>query len=126
MNKRGEDMAFQYILAIIVGFIVLGLFIAMIFMKRKSNYPTDYYALFIIGISWIGVGTVMMTTLKNPAFLGMGIAFMAIGLANKSKWETNRRRFKDLDPIEKKLKMVIIGLLSLMVLIGIVTYLMIR
>ncbi len=119
-------MAFQYILAIVVGLVLLGLFITMIFMKRKTNYPTDYYSLFVIGISWIGVGSVMIITLKNPAFLGMGIAFMTVGLINKSKWETNRRRFKDLDPVEKKLKMVIIGLLSVMVLIGVVSYLMIR
>ena len=49
------------------------------------------YVFFIIGISWIPIGIVFMITVNSVigiAFMGMGISYMAIGLANKDKWKT--------------------------------------
>jgi hypothetical protein len=52
--------------------------------ERKANY----FALFVIGITFVGAGTALAIT--NPGFYGitaMGIIFMVIGLANRDKWE---------------------------------------
>ena len=52
--------------------------------ERKANY----YALFVIGITFLGAGTAL--AIANPGFYGltaMGIIFMVIDLANRDKWE---------------------------------------
>jgi hypothetical protein len=50
---------------------------------------TNYQALFVIGITFMGAGVALMVS-TGPAMLGLtaiGIVFMVIGLANRDKWQ---------------------------------------
>ncbi len=57
--------------------------------KDSIKKEPDFRAFYILGIIWVPIGVVFMTSV-NPAigisFLGLGIAYIAIGLANKDKW----------------------------------------
>ena len=81
------------IVYILIGIALLVL-IATIFiakkMKKEETYKeTDYPAFFIMGISFLPMGIIFSAAI-NPAFIGfvgMGIIYMAIGLANRDKWK---------------------------------------
>ena len=54
---------------------------------------TNYQVFFMIGIIWLPVGVVFMITINSAigiAFMAMGIIYMAIGLANRDKWEKKK------------------------------------
>jgi len=61
--------------------------------KNKRNEQmkeVDYRAFFIMGISFLLLGIVLTFVIGNPGFIGfmvLGIAYIAIGLANKDKWK---------------------------------------
>jgi len=116
-----------WILIVIVALIMVGLALAAISIKKArkgADFETDYYAFFIMGICWIPLGIVFMTT-GNTAFsffFILGLVYMAIGLANKDKWKTNHKTWKQLDKGQKKVKLIIIGLLVLVLLAGIFFY----
>jgi hypothetical protein len=78
----------------IILFIIIGIIITLIFFKKKENgrinKEIDYKAFYLIGIIWIPVGIVFMITINltiGIASIGMGTAYMAIGLSNRDKWE---------------------------------------
>jgi ABC-type multidrug transport system permease subunit len=54
----------------------------------KDEKPTDYRGFFILGISQIAIGVSLMSSIGSAfvAFLGCGVVFMIIGLANRDKW----------------------------------------
>ena len=62
--------------------------------EMKDEKPTDYRVFFIVGTSLIAMGISLMSAV-GPAFikiiLGGGVAFMAIGLANRDKWAKSKR-----------------------------------
>ncbi len=119
-------MYFWVILGIIMGLLVIALFVMMLRIKRKEQRGTDYYIFFIMGITWLGAGTAIFISSRNPGLLAMGVIFTAMGLANRSKWKENRRRFSDLTPEEKKIKKMMIAILTIMVLLGLVAYAMVK
>jgi hypothetical protein len=90
------------------------LIIAIVFWKKKKNIPPDYYTLFMMGLVWFVIGF----PLENHALSIMGIVFAVIGLANKDKWKKNRRRWSQLDPDEKKIKLIIMIILGVLVVAG--------
>ena len=94
--------------------------------KNKPKRPVDYFSFFVIDIAWTGAGVPLLINTKNPGFLAMGIIFMGVGLANKSKWKENRKRFSELDVHEKKFKLFIIGALLILVILGIAVNLLQR
>ena len=60
--------------------------------KDKVKEP-NYQVFFIIGMSWLPIGVVFMITINTTigiAFMGMGTAYIAIGLANRDKWEKKK------------------------------------
>ena len=62
---------------------------------KKQNF--DYKALFILGISFIGVGVVFLAAVNKAigiAFIAMSIIYMIIGLKNKDKWENDKKTKK--------------------------------
>ena len=75
--------------------IILLVLIATIFIVQKKkkegiNKEIDYRAFFIMGIYFLPLGIIFTATI-NPGFIGfigMGIIYMAIGLANRDKWKT--------------------------------------
>jgi len=85
--------------------------------KRKHR-KIDYYAWFTIGIIWLAAGI----PLKNYGLSAMGLIFMIIGLANKSKWKSNRVRWSDLDKNERKVRLSVMVVLGALVLAGIVVF----
>ena len=62
-------------------------------VKKKKEGKTgeiNYKIFFILGLVWIPIGSVYMITINTAigiAFMGLGVAYIAIGLANKDKWK---------------------------------------
>ncbi len=73
--------------------IIIALLLIFVVLKKKKEDKfgeTNYQIFFNIGVIWIPIGVVFMIAV-NPAigiaFMSMGIAYVAIGLANRDKWE---------------------------------------
>ena len=83
------------VLSLIIGIAVLAVLFAVIFIYRNKGQKIkpDYRVFFILGITWLPLGIAT----DNPGFLGMGAVFMAIGLANRSKWK-KEPKWSELDP----------------------------
>ena len=79
------------VIGIIAILVLLGLIILVV-LKRKQGEKyeePDYQVFFIMGISFLPLG-IAFTVAIGPAFIGfigIGICYMAIGLANKDKWK---------------------------------------
>ncbi len=101
---------------IIIGIIVLGALVAFLIFKKKKETPTDYRALFIVGVSWLPLGIAT----ENHAFTAIGIVFMVLGLKNKDKWK-EQGKWSELPAGSKWTKVILIGL-ALFVLIGGLAY----
>jgi NhaP-type Na+/H+ or K+/H+ antiporter len=75
------------ILWIMGGILALILVIGVVFVwkLRKNNWKhnPDYKTFFTMGIIWLPFGI----ALNMPYFFIMGLVFIAIGLANKDKWD---------------------------------------
>ena len=90
---------------LIISLILLGLTLSVaiiLIIIKKNKKKTDevkeinYQAFFIMGISFLGMGTVF-TAAINPGFLGitvLGIIYMIIGLKNKDKWANQKKETK--------------------------------
>jgi hypothetical protein len=57
--------------------------------KQKGKSPKiNYLVFFVMGISFLGVGMILMTTV-NSAFIGLsgiGVVSIIISVANRNKW----------------------------------------
>ena len=61
--------------------------------SKKHEGEINYRVFFILGICLMGLGIVFMITV-SPAFLGFlgaGVVFMIIGLANRDKWAKSKK-----------------------------------
>ena len=71
---------------------MVGLLTALaVYKKRRKTEEVkpDYRAFFVLGISLLPMGAVL-TVAISPGFIGiagLGAAYLAIGLANRSKWK---------------------------------------
>ena len=78
--------------------VVLGIVVVLVMWKIRKEGKTqepDYRAFFVMGISFLTIGAAFMST--NPGlmgFTGLGIVYMAIGLANKDKWPKEKKKAK--------------------------------
>ncbi len=78
---------------ILVVLVIVGLLLTLVLLKKKKEgkiEETNYQIFFIIGISWIPIGIVFMITINlviGITFMSMGVVYLAIGLANRDKWE---------------------------------------
>jgi hypothetical protein len=76
------------ILAILIGIVTI-----VLYNKNKNKEPSkeiDYRTFYILGISFLPMGIVLSITTKNPGMIGimgLGAAYLAIGLANRDKWK---------------------------------------
>jgi 4-amino-4-deoxy-L-arabinose transferase-like glycosyltransferase len=115
------------ILAIFVLVVILGI-IALIFTKKRRGHKTDYYALFIMGITWIPIGIIFMATDNSlgTLFLILGLAYMAIGLTHKKKWKKNHVCFDKLSDKKKKARIILILVVGLLVLMGLITFYLVK
>ncbi len=84
--------------------------------KWKDKHETDYRAFFWMGLIWtlFGVGSLFFYPGEMFFFLPMGIAFLAIGAANKKKWKKKKRT-------KKELWLVVAGLVVLLIF-GLLAY----
>jgi uncharacterized membrane protein len=85
-------MDYLLISLLLLGVILsISLILVLFKAKRKTtgkSKETNYKGLFVMGISFIGMGTAMTATI-NEGFLGitaLGIIYMLVGLKNKDKW----------------------------------------
>ncbi|MBR9690674.1 hypothetical protein GOV08_03235 [Candidatus Woesearchaeota archaeon] len=108
-------------LIILLGLIAVGVLIYS-YKKKGSLPPTDYYVFFVMGIAFIPLGMV----LKNYAIFALGLIYMAIGLKNKNKWKKNHLKWKDLSKEQQRLKLIIIGVLTLVLIIGAAAYFLVN
>ena len=79
---------FLVIIAVIILIIILYTF--RINQKDVVKREVDYRVFFIMGISFLPIGIVLTFVVGNPGFIGfmgLGIAYIAIGLPNKDKWK---------------------------------------
>lgn len=108
--------------AIIVLIIGLAIFTLLFLMfttfrgEREKSIP-NYRTMFIIGIAIMSSGFV----LDNPALWIVGIVFMIIGLANRKQWG-QQTKWSDLSSDAKKVKLLLVGGLLLLSLLGVAAY----
>ncbi|MCP4357053.1 MAG: hypothetical protein GY796_03425 [Chloroflexi bacterium] len=105
--------------AMLIGFILFGLLVLGItlYKNKTGKGKSNYRALFAMGAAWLPAGIV----LENPGLWGIGAVFLLVGLANKDKWQ-EEKTWSDLSPAEKKLKLALVGGLSLLLITGVAVY----
>lgn len=106
------------IIGIILGLIIaFGVIFVIIRVRSKEPYRPNYKLFFIIGITWIPLGLAV----DNHAFPVLGVVFLTIGLLNKKKWK-DEQKWSELSPEEKRLKLIAIFGLSVILLLGAITF----
>ena len=107
------------VLSLLIGIAVLAILFAVIFIYRNKGQriEPDYRVFFILGITWLPLGIAT----DNPGFLGLGAVFMAIGLANWSKWK-KEPKWSELDPKKRWTKFLIILGITVLLAAGIAYY----
>ena len=109
-------MSTPIILIILVALFVL-IAVITIINNKKYNHKPKFKIFFIIGICWIPLGVAT----KNPVFSAVGLLFMILGLINKKKWK-EEPKWSELPPEIRKMKLILILIISLIFLGGIVLY----
>ncbi len=112
----------MYVPWILIGILVLLILGVMLFIlaKQKKKTPTDYYALFMMGIIWFVIG--LPTGIF--ALWGLGLVFMTAGLVNKNKWKKNRTSWKKMSKGQRKLMIALIIAGFIAFIAGIICYIL--
>jgi uncharacterized membrane protein YidH (DUF202 family) len=114
-------MIIWIILALGVLAILVGLLAFYKFKGEKRE--TDYKTFFILGIIFTGFGASQLAIQGTGAIgiLGLGLVYMAVGLANKDKWNepmkvsANREKFMKILVLGT---VVLVGLTALLVFLA--------
>jgi len=103
-------------IAITIGLLIVGLLVGFIvfYRKRKEGMKPDYRTFFIMGVIFLPLGIAS----ENYAFFIMSMVLIAIGLLNRSKWK-DEPKWSELPERQRRLKLIIVGGLTLLLLIGI-------
>lgn len=112
------------IAVVLVALLLVGLAFVWLMWKKKGQkkMPVDYYTFFIIGIVWVAMGIL----LGNFGLAAVGVVFMALGLANRSKWKENKECWGCMGPGGKKSVVVAAIILGLLILGGVAVVLISR
>ena len=110
------------VLTLIIGTAILTVLLGVIAIyvankNKGQKRETDYRAFFILGISFLPIGIAT----ENPGLWGMGAVFLAIGLANRSKWK-DEPKWSELDPVKRRTKILIIVGLTVLLLASLGVY----
>jgi heme/copper-type cytochrome/quinol oxidase subunit 2 len=101
------------VVSILVLLVVLGIVFAWKLRNKNWEHQTDYRAFFWIGLIWTAIGIPYMFIFDSSMsfLLIMGVVFLAIGAANKDKWDQKKK----LTPEQKKIKIIamVIGIIAL-------------
>ncbi len=103
-------------IAISIGTAIIGFLIVfvLVYKNRDEGVKTNDRALLIMGIIWLPVGIAS----DNNVFLIMGLVFVAVGLGNRRKWE-DVPKWSELPPEQRKVKLLVVGVVTLLMLISI-------
>ena len=109
---------------ILIAIVILLILLAVIavFMTSKEKREPNYYAFFWIGLIWLMIGLPM----DNWPMSILGFVFFIAGLANKDKWEKNQVQWEHLNSQEKKVRLLVLGMLGALVLAGLIAFLMVE
>ena len=91
------DITSPIVWLILAGLVATGLVLVLIVLRgrgARARSEPNYKAFFIIGLSWLSTGavfTIIYVATDLPffigfPFLGLGLAYTAIGLVNREKW----------------------------------------
>ncbi len=81
------------IILLLILAIIIGIATILIYHNKKkieTEKEIDYRTFYILGISFLPMGLILSITTKNPGMIGimgLGGAYLAIGLANRDKWK---------------------------------------
>ena len=103
---------------ILIMIIILFLLFLAIKLSQGKKHKTDYKGLFVIGIIWLPFGIIF----NNYALLIISIIFITLGLINKDKWKSRKEILSNMTEHEKKLRFWIIGILTLILIAGIIVF----
>lgn len=85
----------------------------VVVVRKKEKRQTDYRSFFMIGVVWLPTGLIFLLMEKSSGmgsfFLVMGLAYLAIGLANRDKWGKR----VEVPPVTRKKIMIVLGLAAL-------------
>lgn len=111
------------LISILVLLILFGVFFVLLVKRKKlPKREPDYFIWFILGICGVGAGISLGTTSNNWGIFIMGIIFMIMGLAHKKDWKKNHVRYKDLTPMEKRVKIWTILIMGFLILAGLIAF----
>ena len=80
---------------IVAALVVIGFTLTLVVFKKHKQGEMgepNYQAFFVMGISFLALGIILSSS-TSPAFygfVGMGIIYMVIGLANRDKWKKKK------------------------------------
>ncbi len=102
--------------AIMIGLLIVGLLVGLFvfYRNRKEGLEPDYRTFFTMGLIFLPLGIAS----ENYAFFIMSMVFIAIGLLNRSKWK-DTPKWSELPERQRRLKFILVGGLTLLLLIGI-------
>jgi hypothetical protein len=123
-----NNMVFPWVMVAILVLLVLFGAIAIINRKKIKKKPTDYYNLFVIGITWLPLGIILMANDVSigPFFFFVGLIYMSIGLTNKDKWKKNHMPFNKLSKEKKRKKLIVWIIFGVLILIGLLVFYLTR
>ena len=112
-------MSNYIVLALLIGIAVLGIVFVVVTYARKGELKRDpdYRAFFILGIIFLPIGIAT----ENTGLWGMGAVFMILGAVNRNKWK-DTPKFSQMEPERRRIKFIIIGLLTMVLLAGLLFY----
>ena len=116
-------MSNYIVLALLIGIALLAIVFAIVAYKRRGELRSepDYRAFFILGISFLPIGIAT----ENPGLWGMGAVFMILGAANRNKWN-NAPKLSEMEPGDRRIKLIIIGLLTVLLMAGLLFYIFVK
>ncbi len=111
-------MSSPLILYLIIGIAALLLIVAIYVVRKGSpDHVPNYRAFFVLGIVWLPIGL----GAQNPSLWIIGLIFMIIGIMNRSKWKV-QPKWSEMPPEQKKMKLTLILIFSLILVLGILAF----
>lgn len=105
------------IMWVLMAVILLGLIYFVFHYKKKKGLPTNYRAMFIIGLVSIPLGI----SSENYSFMAMGIVFMVLGLKHRNTWKETSVKWSELTSAGKMVRSALIAA-AILLLAGMLIY----
>tara|TARA_Y100000310_G_C20699965_1_gene828826 strand:+ start:3782 stop:4114 length:333 start_codon:yes stop_codon:yes gene_type:complete len=100
------------VLWIVIALLILAVIAVLL---KKGKHEPDYRTFFIIGVIFFifGLGS------KNSSMWMIGLVLSIVGLVHKNKWK-KPKKWSELSAKDRKIKLMILGVLTLLVILGFV------